>query len=53
MSADLALRVYAQAMRPTAENREELGAAVVAGEQARKDTKSDLAPIEDAPPRAA
>jgi integrase len=51
-SPNLALRIYAQAMRLSDEEREQL-AALVAGEKAHKGTKGEVVPIERARARAA
>jgi integrase len=52
MSPDLAVRVYAQAMRRDADERDEL-AALIAGEKAHKGTKGAVVRIERARRRAA
>ncbi len=51
-SPDLALRVYAQAMRLSDDERDQL-AGLVAGEKAHKGTKGKVVPIERARARAA
>jgi integrase len=51
-SPDMAPRIYAQAMRLSEDERDEL-AALVAGEKARKGTKGEVVPIERARGRAA
>ena len=51
-SPALALRVYAQAMRLDADEREEL-ATLIAGEKAHKGTKGAVVPIERARRRVA
>jgi integrase len=51
-SPNLALRIYAQAMRLSDEEREQ-PAALVAGEKAHQGTKGEVVPIERARARAA
>jgi integrase len=51
-SPNLALRIYAQAMRLSDEEREQ-PAALVAGEKAHQGTKGEVVPIERAKARAA
>ena len=51
-SPALALRVYAQAMRLSDDERDQL-AALIDGEKARKGTKGEVVPIERARRRAA
>ena len=46
-SPDLALRVYAQAMRRDTDERDKL-AALFAGEEAHKGTKGEIVPVERA-----
>ena len=51
-SPNLALRIYAQVMRLSEDEKQEL-VALVAGEKARKGTKGEIVPIERARARAA